>query len=217
MGPPRRLEIKKIEDLSSRQVTFSKRRKGLFHKAKKWSSLYDAEVAVIVFSNTGKLYEFSSTRMDHIFSRYNNEGAGFPIESPEKHQHEPAAKHEPSSCGTLSAIVLLQEQIASLNSDCLRMMGKELDGLSLKELDELEKQLNQGILSVTKRKDELLWEEFYRSKSQEQQTMEMPSFILEYNSNPLDRLFYASSSNDISGCSSESERSDQHIDLSLHL
>jgi hypothetical protein len=96
------------------------------------------------------------------------------------------------------------------------MMGKELDGLSLKELDELEKQLNQGILSVTKRKDELLWEELYRSKSQEQHTIEMPSFILEYNSSPLDRLFYVSSSNDISCCSSESERS-QHIDLSLHL
>ena len=179
-------------------------------------SLYDAEVAVIVFSNTGKMYEFSSTRMEHILSRYNNEGAGLPIESPERRQHEPVAKHEQRSCGTLSAIVLLQKQIETLNSDCSRMMGKELDGLSLKELDELEKQLNQGILSVPKRKDELLWEELYRSKSQEQHTIEMPSFILEYNSSPLDRLFYVSSSNDISCCSSEPERS-QHIDLSLHL
>lgn len=57
-----RIEIKKIENVNSRQVTFSKRRNGLFKKAGELSILCDAEVAVIVFSNTGKLYQFSSTR-----------------------------------------------------------------------------------------------------------------------------------------------------------
>ncbi|KAL6146498.1 hypothetical protein ACLB2K_057177 [Fragaria x ananassa] len=72
MGPPRRSEIKKIEDLNAKQVTFSKRRNGLFRKAKRWSASYDAEVGVIVFSNTGKLYQFSSTSMEHTLLRYNN-------------------------------------------------------------------------------------------------------------------------------------------------
>lgn len=57
-----RIEIKKIENVNSRQVTFSKRRNGLFKKASELSILCDAEVAVIVFSNTGKLYQFSSAR-----------------------------------------------------------------------------------------------------------------------------------------------------------
>lgn len=57
-----KIEIKRIENLNSRQVTFSKRRNGLLKKAKELSVLCDAEVAVIVFSSTGKLYEFSSTR-----------------------------------------------------------------------------------------------------------------------------------------------------------
>ncbi|GJS50417.1 ribonuclease H-like domain-containing protein [Tanacetum coccineum] len=57
-----RIEIKKIENASSRQVTFSKRRTGLMKKAKELAILCDAEVGVIIFSSTGKLYEFASSR-----------------------------------------------------------------------------------------------------------------------------------------------------------
>lgn len=60
-----RIEIKKIENVNSRQVTFTKRRNGLLKKAKELSVLCDAEVAVIVFASTGRLYEFSSTRFVH--------------------------------------------------------------------------------------------------------------------------------------------------------
>lgn len=55
-----KIEIKKIENTNSRQVTFSKRRAGLLKKAQELAILCDAEVAVIVFSNTGKIFEFSS-------------------------------------------------------------------------------------------------------------------------------------------------------------
>lgn len=55
-----KIEIKKIENTNSRQVTFSKRRAGLLKKAQELAILCDAEVSVIVFSNTGKLFEFSS-------------------------------------------------------------------------------------------------------------------------------------------------------------
>ncbi|PWA45476.1 Transcription factor, K-box [Artemisia annua] len=57
-----RIEIKKIENVSSRQVTFSKRGTGLMKKAKELAILCDAEVGVIIFSSTGKLYEFASSR-----------------------------------------------------------------------------------------------------------------------------------------------------------
>ena len=63
-----KIEIKKIENLNSRQVTFSKRRTGLLKKAKELSVLCDAEVAVIIFSSTGKLYEFSNTRYVRVLS-----------------------------------------------------------------------------------------------------------------------------------------------------
>lgn len=53
--------MKKIEDATSRQVTFSKRRNGLLKKAYELSVLCDAQVAVIVFSQNGRLFEFSSS------------------------------------------------------------------------------------------------------------------------------------------------------------
>ena len=58
-----RIEIKKIANVTARQVTFSKRRRGLFKKAQELTTLCDAEIALIVFSATGKLYEYSSSRL----------------------------------------------------------------------------------------------------------------------------------------------------------
>jgi hypothetical protein len=65
-----RVELKRIENKINRQVTFAKRRNGLLKKAYELSVLCDAEVALIVFSNRGKLYEFCSTQ------RYTHNPAG---------------------------------------------------------------------------------------------------------------------------------------------
>ena len=63
--------MKKIEKANSRQVTFSKRKAGLIRKARELSVLCDAEVGIVVFSSTGRLYEFCSTSMRGIIDRYN--------------------------------------------------------------------------------------------------------------------------------------------------
>nr|XP_034918484.1 MADS-box transcription factor ANR1-like [Populus alba] len=57
-----KIVIRRIDNSTSRQVTFSKRRSGLLKKAKVLSVLCDAEVGVIVFSSTGKLYDHANTR-----------------------------------------------------------------------------------------------------------------------------------------------------------
>ncbi|XP_020706092.1 agamous-like MADS-box protein AGL9 homolog [Dendrobium catenatum] len=56
-----RVELKRIENKINRQVTFAKRRNGLLKKAYELSVLCEAEVALIIFSNRGKLYEFCSS------------------------------------------------------------------------------------------------------------------------------------------------------------
>ncbi|OWM63645.1 hypothetical protein CDL15_Pgr008188 [Punica granatum] len=66
----KRTEIKKIDNLSARQVTFTKRRRGLIKKAHQLSTLCDAEIALIIFSFTGKLFEFSSSRAEALFHFY---------------------------------------------------------------------------------------------------------------------------------------------------
>nr|ACQ44235.1 perpetual flowering 1 [Arabis alpina]AFX67064.1 perpetual flowering 1 [Arabis alpina]AFX67155.1 perpetual flowering 1 variant b [Arabis alpina]AFX67157.1 perpetual flowering 1 variant b [Arabis alpina] len=67
----KKLEIKRIENKSSRQVTFSKRRNGLIEKARQLSVLCDASVALLVVSSSGKLYSFSSgDNLVKILDRY---------------------------------------------------------------------------------------------------------------------------------------------------
>ncbi|XP_062195858.1 MADS-box transcription factor 51-like isoform X4 [Phragmites australis] len=67
-----RVELRRIEDRTSRQVRFSKRRSGLFKKAFELSVLCDAQVALVVFSPAGRLYEFASSgfSIEEIFGRY---------------------------------------------------------------------------------------------------------------------------------------------------
>ena len=55
-----RVQLKRIENKTSQQVTFSKRRTGLLKKAHEISVLCDAQVALILFSTKGKLFEYSS-------------------------------------------------------------------------------------------------------------------------------------------------------------
>ncbi|RYR42088.1 hypothetical protein Ahy_A08g038539 isoform B [Arachis hypogaea] len=57
-----KIKIKKIDNVAARQVTFSKRRRGLLKKAHELSVLCDAELALIVFSATGKLFHYASSR-----------------------------------------------------------------------------------------------------------------------------------------------------------
>ncbi|RRT40394.1 hypothetical protein B296_00022680 [Ensete ventricosum] len=57
-----KIEIKRIENTTNRQVTFCKRRNGLLKKAYELSVLCDAEVALIVFSSRGRLYEYANNK-----------------------------------------------------------------------------------------------------------------------------------------------------------
>ncbi|KAH9627238.1 hypothetical protein KSS87_018514 [Heliosperma pusillum] len=77
-----RVELKRIENKINRQVTFAKRRNGLLKKAYELSVLCDAEVALIIFSNRGKLYEFcSSPSMLKTLERYQKSNYGPPDNS----------------------------------------------------------------------------------------------------------------------------------------
>ncbi|CAA0412115.1 unnamed protein product [Arabidopsis thaliana] len=64
----RKVEIKRIENKSSRQVTFSKRRKGLIEKARQLSILCESSIAVVAVSG---LYDSASgDNMSKIIDRY---------------------------------------------------------------------------------------------------------------------------------------------------
>ncbi|GKD42883.1 floral homeotic protein DEFICIENS-like protein [Tanacetum coccineum] len=67
-----KIQIKKIENSTNRQVTYSKRRNGLFKKASELTVLCDAKVSIIMVSCTDKLHEYisPSITMKQFFDQY---------------------------------------------------------------------------------------------------------------------------------------------------
>ncbi|KAI5467626.1 hypothetical protein BGZ63DRAFT_419321 [Mariannaea sp. PMI_226] len=70
----RKIEIKAIKDDRNRSVTFLKRKGGLFKKAHELSVLCSVDVAVFIFGNNKKLYEYSSADMRDLITRYQYHG-----------------------------------------------------------------------------------------------------------------------------------------------
>lgn len=66
----RKIEMKVVKDTGCRQVTFSKRRTGLFKKANELATLCGAEVGVVVFSPGGKPFSFGQPKVDTVVDRF---------------------------------------------------------------------------------------------------------------------------------------------------
>jgi len=149
-----KIEIKKIENRAHRQVTFCKRRGGLTKKARELSVLCDADVALIIFSNRGKLYEFATS---------NNNSDGNSMKSIlERHQKfSRNEKHINSSHNTShekmeQEISLLRQQIDGLKMNNRYLMGESFGSTTFEDLTQLESHLQKGINQVQSRKENLL-------------------------------------------------------------
>nr|GEZ47843.1 agamous-like MADS-box protein AGL62 [Tanacetum cinerariifolium] len=66
----KKVEIKKIEKNDSRQVTFSKRRNGLFKKSAELCVLTGAKIAIIVKSPGGRVFAFGHPNVDALINTY---------------------------------------------------------------------------------------------------------------------------------------------------
>nr|ASZ80002.1 MADS13 [Dendrocalamus latiflorus] len=144
-----RIEIKRIENTTSRQVTFCKRRNGLLKKAYELSVLCDAEVALIVFSSRGRLYEYSNNSVKATIDRYKKAHAcgstsGAPLieVNAQQYYQQESAK--------------LRHQIQMLQNTNKHLVGDSVGNLSPKELKQLESRLEKGIAKIRARKNELL-------------------------------------------------------------
>ncbi|MED6106880.1 Agamous-like MADS-box protein agl21 [Stylosanthes scabra] len=162
-----KIAIERIDDTTNRQVTFSKRRTGLMKKARELSILCDAEIGLIVFSCTGKLYEFASTSMKSITDRYNK------VKEDQNQLMNPAseAKFWKREAETL------RQQLEYLQESQRHLMGEELSSLGIKEIQDLENQLKMSLNNVSKKKEELLTQEInqlhQKGKNMEQEYAEL--------------------------------------------
>ncbi|KAL9141394.1 hypothetical protein ABFS82_14G100600 [Erythranthe guttata] len=144
-----KIVIRRIDNSTNRQVTFSKRRNGLLKKAKELSILCDSEVGLIIFSSTGKLHHFSSTSMKCVMERYNK--------AKEEHYHLMNPTSEIKFWEMEAAN--LRQQLQYLQESYKQLLGEQISGLSIENLHNLENQLEISSKGIRMKKEQLLTDE----------------------------------------------------------
>ncbi|PKI47705.1 hypothetical protein CRG98_031838 [Punica granatum] len=167
-----RVQLKRIENKINRQVTFSKRRVGLLKKAHEISILCDAEVALIIFSTKGKLFEYSSDScMERILERYERYSyAERQIlgSNGSNETHDWHLEH-----------AKLKARVEVLQRNQRHYKGEDLDSLSLKDLQSLEHQLDSGLKHIRTRKNQLMHESISELQRKDKALQEQNNVLLK--------------------------------------
>ncbi|XP_051183556.1 MADS-box transcription factor 50 isoform X1 [Lolium perenne] len=163
-------QMKRIENATSRQVTFSKRRGGLLKKAFELSVLCDAEVALIVFSPRGRLYEFASARptmklclgvavnpMQRTIERYKTSTKDN-IRSQTVQQDIEKIKADAEG---------LSKKLEALDAYKRKLLGCNLEECAIEELQSLEVKIEKSLVSIRARKARLFEEQLAKLKQKE--------------------------------------------------
>ncbi|XP_023547090.1 truncated transcription factor CAULIFLOWER A-like [Cucurbita pepo subsp. pepo] len=166
-----RVELRRIENKINREVSFSKRKGGLVKKAHEISVLCDAEVGLILFSHKGKLFEYSShSSMEKILERY--ERYSFVGK-----QQTAASVSKFSQEDLTLEYYRLKSKIELLQRNNSHYMGEDLDSLSVKELHNLEEQMDTALKHVRSRKNQLICDSISILQRKERTIQEQNSLL----------------------------------------
>ncbi|XP_020217668.1 protein TRANSPARENT TESTA 16 isoform X2 [Cajanus cajan] len=162
-----KIEIKRIENTTTRQVTFSKRRGGLFKKTKELSVLCDAQIGLIIFSSTGKMWDWCTEpfRMEQIIEKYQR-STGARI--PERDHPREELFHD---------MAMLRQETLRLELGIQRYLGEDMGCLQYEDLSKLEQELENSVAKVRNRQNELLQQQMENLRRKER--------ILEEENNNL--------------------------------
>ncbi|KAL9170189.1 hypothetical protein ABFS82_04G128000 [Erythranthe guttata] len=153
----RKIEIKKIEKKSSLQVTFSKRRTGLFRKASEISVLCGAEIAILVQSPANKIYSYGHPSVETLLHRYQTGGAGgsssaglsiIPYSEDGRNKYDEAVKK-------LEIVKRSMKQESSGISSTRFWWDEPMEGMELYELEEYVEAMEALKDNVSRRVEEM--------------------------------------------------------------
>ncbi|KAG5245961.1 MADS-box family protein [Salix suchowensis] len=166
-----KIEIKRIENASNRQVTYSKRKNGIIKKAKEITVLCDAQVSLVIFASSGRMHEFCSpsTTVGDLLDKYHKQSG--------KRLWD--AKHENLSI----EIDRIKKENDSMQIELRHLKGEDISSLHHTELMAIEESLDAGLASVRKKQEKMLDEEFKRLQFVlQQQEMAMEENAMEMES-----------------------------------
>ncbi|KAK8963459.1 MADS-box transcription factor 16 [Platanthera guangdongensis] len=135
-----KIGMKKIENPTSRQVTYSKRRLGIMKKAEELTVLCDARVSLVIFSSSGRLADYCSPSTDikEILGRY-QQVTGIDIWNGQYERMQNMLNN-------------LNEINGKLRKEIRRRRGENLEELEIQELRGLEQNLEEALRIVRERK-----------------------------------------------------------------
>ncbi|KAH9307491.1 hypothetical protein KI387_035402 [Taxus chinensis] len=154
-----RVEMKRIENKINRQVTFSKRRNGLLKKAHELSVLCDAEVALVIFSSRGKVYEFGSAGTLKTLDRYQK--CSYVLQESTASDRESQNWHH--------EVAKLKHKHEDMELTRRRLLGEDLGPLNIRDLQILEDNLDQALIKVRSKKDQQLRDRLEEQRKKERQ------------------------------------------------
>nr|WJQ78161.1 deficiens-agamous-like protein 1 variant 1 [Pinus koraiensis] len=153
-----RVQLRRIENKINRQVTFSKRRNGLLKKAYELSVLCDAEVALIIFSTRGKLYEFASSSMNKTLERY--EKCSYAMQ-------DTTGVSDREAQNWHQEVTKLKGKVELLQRSQRHLLGEDLGPLNVKELQHLERQLEVALTHLRTRKTQVMLDQIEELRQRE--------------------------------------------------
>ncbi|XP_066353969.1 MADS-box transcription factor 20-like [Miscanthus floridulus] len=164
-----KVEVRRIENSVSRQVTFSKRRRGLAKKARELGVLCDADVALLIFSDKGRMHHFAAHgSMEQILDRYERyllcEDRDVTEDYPEESQENMSYDH-----------IKLRSKLEALQKSQRNLMGEQLESLTFREVQQLEHQIDSALRNIRSRKDHILLNSIEELRNKE-------AFLMEQNS-----------------------------------
>ncbi|KAM0855999.1 hypothetical protein ACQ4PT_049399 [Festuca glaucescens] len=165
-----RTEIRRIDNTVSRQVTFGKRRAGLFKKANELAVLCDVDVGLLVFSDAGQPFHYCSphTSWSELIQRY---------ESITSAEFQGTGDEDDDQM--FKEIAQLRRERDRLEASLRRQTGEDLpSGATREELDNMDQQLELTLGRVREMKDELLSQQLDESQRKVHILEDQNSFLL---------------------------------------
>ncbi|XP_073047188.1 floral homeotic protein DEFICIENS isoform X2 [Primulina eburnea] len=150
-----KIQIKRIENQTNRQVTYSKRRNGLFKKAHELTVLCDAKVSIIMISSTQKLHEYisPSSTTKQLFDQY-QKAVGVDLWSS---HYEKMQEH----------LKKLKEVNRNLRREIRQRMGESLNDLDYHQMVNLIEDMDNSLRIIRERKYKVIGNQIETGKKKD--------------------------------------------------